>query len=570
MTTLRELSRSDPTTRAGRSRTAVLRLLCLCSLAATLSCMRQTTTQQVLTPPTARPVVAIAGDTITYVVGIENSRERRRFLAELEEFIRTYAIGKTLTRDTVDGYVRVQILQPVDQEHRDTIVTTAATAILTPLAGPGQPEAASAAPVDTVAAMAGGTVTVFSQRGWDDEPWRPMVSPLPFVMSEARGSADAAGTFFTAEVESDRRIKLTLVGNPLNAAGGAPSAFDIVQAWTDAVRKHPAEGLALFRNVKGIEGFLRGEEAVIPGLQSVDSRTILVALARPDPHAVERLCSYRLLPAELGSGPYRMADASTPVTALTPNPRFAGTPPVLDKCIFKTGDDANPFVGFSLGKYDVVTLSAAKDVAYAREKLQASAHIRQYSEDYYFLAPAHESPGVRRLLRSLCNPRDLLTSVIRAEGSVLAALETPPVVLPETPSVAPEVVQVPPGTKPLSIIYRKSDPISTRIAQKLLADAARAGVSCSLRALDEGAYERALLARNYAAAVGWVAATITQSPSERLRLATMWFADETDEDARVESAREVPLFSVRRFVLCKKGIDFCRGTPASLCRTAGQ
>ena len=44
--------------------------------------------------------------------------------------------------------------------------------------------------------------------------------------------------------------------------------------------------------------------------------------------------------------------------------------------------------------------------------------------------------------------------------------------------------------------------------------------------------------------------------SEKLRFRTMWFGDAADEPARIADNREIPLFSVKGYLLYRKKVGF--------------
>lgn len=98
--------------------------------------------------------------------------------------------------------------------------------------------------------------------------------------------------------------------------------------------------------------------------------------------------------------------------------------------------------------------------------------------------------------------------------------------------------------------------MSILIAEKLLADLSHAGLACAMKGGLSEDYEKALISRDYGIAVGWAPQRITSDPSERLRLATMWFSDEFNERVRIDNMQEIPLFSIKTYLLSAKKVFF--------------
>jgi hypothetical protein len=112
--------------------------------------------------------------------------------------------------------------------------------------------------------------------------------------------------------------------------------------------------------------------------------------------------------------------------------------------------------------------------------------------------------------------------------------------------------------KPLRIIYRGDDPISKTVAEKISADLDAAGLKTALKEGSAEVYEKALVNGEYDCAVGWVSESVLNNLTEQLHLASMWFADETDSQARLRDYREIPLFSVNNYILLREDMRLYR------------
>jgi hypothetical protein len=337
-----------------------------------------------------------------------------------------------------------------------------------------------------------------------------------------------------------------------NAAGKILSSLDIINAWTVYAKKHPAEGLALFRNVKGFAGFIHGREAVIGGLIALDDKTIAIDFDPADPAGLVRLCTRRLLPESLKIGPYFSKSDNGQVVALSANQHYPGAKPNLLSCAIRLGKDATPIVSFSLNRYDAVELVFARDIDLARRKAPEQSVLMPFSQDRYFLSCGLDNPAARAAIRNSLNTRDILASYVKAEGAPLSAIESD--ASTSSPASAPNGPA--PMTQPVSVLFRSDDPVSAIIAEKVVADLTRNGNTASLRPATQEEYEGALARRDFQCVVGWAPQDIVVDESEKLRLRTMWFGDAADETARIADNREIPLFSVKGYLLCKKKVGF--------------
>jgi hypothetical protein len=310
--------------------------------------------------------------------------------------------------------------------------------------------------------------------------------------------------------------------------------------------------------VSGIDQFIAGREAVVPGFQVNSEKTVILQLSQTDPLAAQRLCTPRLFPAAFKAGPYFIKNSKDNVVQLAPNDKYRFGKPFLGACEIRFGKDNNPFLAFSLNRYDVVALYALKDIDYARRAFADKATLRPFTESRYFLSLALGSPDLRGALCRLFDRKDILANYVKAEGTPLAALETP-VENPEPAAPTnPALNNIPGGlaAAPVVVLFQSDDPVSVVVADKLLADISRAGISCTVKGVSTEEYEKALVRRDYGIAVGCVPGSVLTDQSERLRLSTMWFNDETNESARIESKQEFPLFSIKTYLLCKEKVEF--------------
>lgn len=284
-----------------------------------------------------------------------------------------------------------------------------------------------------------------------------------------------------------------------------------------------------------------------------DDRTVVLKFDPPDPRGLARLCTPRIMPASLAMGPYAVKSEAGGAAALVPNSRFPGEKAYLSSCTVRLGGDANPMLSFSLNRYDAVMLHSAKDLDFARHKAPEQSALAVFSEDRYFLSCNLDNPAARQTVRNAINPREILTNFVKAEGTVLVALESDNAA--SAPPVAGDKGPIP-AAQQISVLYRSDDPVSAIIAEKVVADLTRSGLSAALKAATQKEYELSLVRRDYGLAVGWVPASVVSDESEKLRLSTMWFSGAVDESSRIADNKEIPLFSVKEYLLCRRKIGF--------------
>lgn len=515
------------------------------------SCAKQVTKQTVVIQKGHEIVSMEKKDTLGYVISFQDTAERGKFVRSFDRFVKAYPFH----RDTLafGRYIELS-LPPPEAPKTGPAVSETPAALPQPAALAGQ----------KTAPRAGGTVSLYSQREFIDQSFSCLISSYPFAQNICGNETIPAGNPGVLELKavSDRQIDITLKNDCVTAAGQKLSSFDLVNAWTAFIRKHPAEGCAIFRYVKGLDGFIAGREAIIGGFTVADDKNVSLRFDKPDPSATTRLCTRRLLPASLKLGLYYVKGENQPTLQLLPNPHAGSQKAYLNSCTLRLGKDPNPFLSFSLNRYDAITLFSLKDIEYARQKAMDKSVLIALSDDRYFLSCAIPAKDFRSFARRLIDPRDILINFVKADGAVITMLESESgaapaaATAPDQGSGRPVLPMAVPLPGPISVLFRTDDPVSAIIAEKVLADFTRAGLQCVLKGAGAEAYEASLVRRDFGIAVGWVAKTVLTDPSERLRLATMWFTDVADERNRIDDQKEIPLFSVKQFLLCKKRIMF--------------
>jgi hypothetical protein len=515
------------------------------------SCAKQVTKQTVVIQKGHEIVTTEKKDTLGYVISFYDTTERGTFIRSFEHLVKSYPFH----RDTLVDNRYFELKMPPPPLPSETLKPK--PVVSETLATIPQSASLSAQKIEP---RTGGTVTLYSQREFIDQTLGNLVAAYPFGRGACGGETvprDIPGVL-DMKIVSDKQIDIILKDNCVTPSGKALSAFDLVNAWTAFVKKHPAEGSAFFRYVKGLDGFIAGREAIISGLTVTDEKTVSLRLERSDPSAINRLCTRRLLPSALKMGLYLVKNETQASLQLVPNPRYEAQKAYLNSITLRLGKDQNPFLSFSLNRYDAITLYSTKDIEYARQKAADKSNLIILSEERYFLSCAIASKEVRTLIRKLVDPKDILVNFVKADGSVISQLETESGASPAGEAAAGQALlqAAPPQPNPISILYRSDDPVSAIIAEKTFAGFTRAGLQCALKGAGCEQYEASLVRKDYTVAIGWVSKSVLSDASERLRLATLWFNDVAEERSRIEDQREIPLFSIKQYLLCKKRILF--------------
>jgi len=544
----------------------------LCLFLAAVQCTRQITREKVLKPSERKIAVRVRGDTASYRVEFQDDDERRKFLKAFESFLARYPFGRIYT-DTVDHYVRIRAVSVPDDSGEP-----ADSALLTPVEKPDFVEEmieAALDSVDTARPPTGGRLTLYTSRGFVDQALGRLLSPrgIGTLFSDSVPPESLFAGYFTVERPAPDLLRLTTPVEMTNGEGKLLSAFDLVEAWNGWVKRNPARGLAAFRFVRGVDGFVRGMEAVIPGMRALDNSTIELALFARDTLADQRLRRLCKLPPSLKLGPYYVAKKGRDRMILAANRHFPSGRPYLDTCRIRLGGDDNPFLGFSLKRYDVVTLHTSKDIEYARTKMLREGRLVRYAEDRYFLAVAHPDDQMRESIAELVDPRDILSGFVKAEGTVISRVTGDDITSgePSGEETTPELWRAPVAAEAPAIVFRKGDPIAESIAQKLLADFGQVGLSCTIRELEGAAYEQAILNRAYDIAIGRMWHRDRDVDCERAWLESVWLdGEEGGEDSWIEHHRLIPLFEAVTYALCRKNVGFFRDRFVGIYTEAGQ
>jgi len=497
----------------------------------------------------AKPTIRLVqSDTISYIVDFPDNQGRDAFLLSFREFLQNYPFA-TVSKGQDHKIVLVNILpeqgtEPgsiipfersrfIEEMIQETVESTIGDSALETL--------------DSITPATGGSVKLYLHRSGIDPSFSSLLDVFPFGTDNSPG-------FLSVADSSRGRITLRLNGRILNGKNKIFSALDIIELWTNFIRHHPSEGMAVFYRVQGVREFIEGKEAIVRGFGATDEFTITLRLTQPDPYAVHRLTTSRLLGSDLRLGRYFIDSEEKDVLLLLPN--TISTPKrtaFLDKLILRRGGDLNPILSFSLNKYDAIVLTSLSDIEYARGNLAQKATLIKIPSDRYFLAACRS--GLGRVLKEQVDVSDLLKNFVKAEGNLISAIETDSVMDIQATSEASEIS----GLEQHRILFRKDDPVSKIIAERLLACLSRVKIPCTLIAADQLEYEKELVSKGYDCAVGWVTEKIKVSKSEQLRAAAMWFDDQEQESTRLAEIKEIPLFSVNKYLLVRNGIGLYRG-----------
>ncbi len=393
--------------------------------------------------------------------------------------------------------------------------------------------------------VAGGKAAVYLQRGFLDEAVAEMVAMNPF------GRDGSERKLFNVTDSTHRRLEFTLTQVIKRANGRKATALDFIELWSRHLKERPAHGLAIFRNVQGAEGYVTGKEPLVGGFSAADEQTIRIRLAKPDPLAFQRLRTPALIDASFMLGSYYTAGSSADAVKLLPNANsLSENTAYLAECVVQFGNDPDAMSSFTRGKYAAMTIYAMADLETARTELEGKSMLVRLPSDRYFLAAKSANDQLRIFIRGAVSGLDLLKNVVKAEGEEIFCVTAHEAAVGQKPgrTSPPEL------PKPIKLIYRNDDPISTAIAEKLRADFTAAGLATDAIGGDATTYEKTLVSGRYDCAVGWVSEAVLENLTEQLHFASMWFGDETDSRVRLGEYREIPLFSVNNYMLLRDDV----------------
>lgn len=517
----------------------------------------------VCTPPPAskgevgssEPIVRVKkGDTLTYSIEFYNQSEKTRFIHSFKDFMNTYPFSAAVA-DSTFNLVTVRVLQK-NEPSSDSLSTVQRGAFFEDniegirknttsplLSDNSQVFTSTASPWDTVTPQIGGVVRLYSPRTSLDQ------TLLSLILGDSAQIVSDTGFLMFTDT-SAVKVTIRLKDKIVNAKKRAITALDCIQQWTAFIKDYPSQGQAIFRGVQGLPDFLNGKEALIRGLNAPDQRTIQLKYDSPQQNSVERLMSPSVMAPKLFLGRY-IEEIGTGETVLTPNMEtYSVRKAFLDKLILKTGNDPNPVLSFSLNKYDALLCNSLNDINYIRTTLATRADLHKVASERYFIACRIPDSQLRSVVRSIVNPDALLRNYLKVEGEVIKSVGSEAV--PERPAQAGS--QASSGYGAVKILFRSDDQVSKSIAEKLLADCSAKGIAASLDGREQSGYERGLVSGDYNCAVGWVAGSVLSNNNEKLRLASMWFENDFNEEQRISDSREIPLFAVNTYLCCRKNL----------------
>jgi len=204
--------------------------------------------------------------------------------------------------------------------------------------------------------------------------------------------------------------------------------------------------------IEGFDSYVKGEATTISGITAAGERDVTFKLTRPDPSFVYRITSpyLSIMPREvveanpdafgrtvaIGTGPFRLAQASATEVALERNPRYwRASTGNIDRLVFRV--EKNPqfrVAGLQAGNYDLLQLPAESRSQFLNgSALQPALSDKfrvftgQTFNVHYLGIDAKQvtDPALRRAI-SLAINRDAIASRLLSGGAVSARGPIPP------------------------------------------------------------------------------------------------------------------------------------------------
>ncbi|MGD9200459.1 MAG: hypothetical protein PVI26_02760 [Chitinispirillia bacterium] len=542
-------------------------------------CIKQTMEKPLLHDNMDPILLDKSNDTLNYILTFTNTEEKDKFTSDLDNFLKKYSY-KPIKTDSVKQYIKIQLSPEIIDKtsvsdqipfHQEEVVIFESDI----------QSRYKKIPEDISAPMTGGKITLYTDRKDIDTrlsmfyelPPSTLYQPDIYQSQTIDSQMDNETTPDTSDKDylhinqiSPQRIQIICTENLINNTGKFVTAFEIVQSWIELVKNRPAEGLALFKNVKGINKFIRGQEGVIQGFSVNNEKTITISLEQPDPFSIERLHSSKLLPHTLKAGQLFVESINNNKIVLHKNRYFPFTKSFIDECVLIFGSDNNPIVSYSLNKYDIVLVYQKRDLNYLSQSMPENSKLIPFSEDRYFISLGSDSYEMRQNLKGYIDPAKIFKNSVRAEGKLIERIETDLTYGGESNTSYDSGTHNIQISKNIILLYNTDDPISIKIAEKIFSDLSRVNIACKLTGQAKNIFEISLLDRQYDIGIGWVNNDILKNKAESIRLATKWFNNEHDEDIRISECYEIPLFTVQKFALCKSDINFYDNTISGIYR----
>jgi hypothetical protein len=499
-----------------------------------------------------RTVFRSAGDTTAVEIEFSNPDEQSNFLKHLDGFLAGYAFD-TISGDTIRNYLALRLIKKQTPDSAESKQPNKIDSI-----DSGKP--AESMQDSSKNDFSNKTVTIYCDRPFFDASIEQLLCPPP--LSPPLDSSEEfilQSECLSVKQISPRRFRISLNPQLAVRAGGKLTALDIAESWSNLARTRPADASAFLGPVKGFSSFMRGEETVLPGIHIKDNQTLDMEYERDEPNALARLSQLLLLPPRLNTGACRVIRPESLKPVLAANRMCTSCAVHPDSIVLVLGGDNNPMVSLSLNKYDAVTLAFKNDIDYAAKSLSGKCYIEHYATDRYFLSVSVKDERMRRLAAASVSSAALLGSLPKMDACAISSIETSDTD-PVAVSTLPEDKGRDPKNEysdqpPLRILFQNDDPVSVRIAGKLSPMLLKAGIESRLSGVPFLQYQERLFKKDYDIATGWIDSA-SAAGSGGSAIASKWFDEMQDEKARIEQGYEVPLFSAKRYVLCRKDIQF--------------
>jgi hypothetical protein len=331
------------------------------------------------------------------------------------------------------------------------------------------------------------------------------------------------------------------------------SPYDIAQGWNTYVRTFPTEGIALFKGLSGLQSYADNRDAVLSGISVVNQYTVSLRYLRVDSLLPIRLMSERLLPASLNLGAYSIIKYDSLKTILRINTGAASLISNCTQIILNQEKSSNPIAVFLQKNCDAVLCTFSNDIDFAqRIAAKSEGRCAVISEDRYFLAVRSTDKIQRSTLASMLSAVKIRQGIPRFEGSN-NSIEPCSADSQDNHDLSPLPLKAP--AKPLRILLRGDDTLACSIGDRAVILLRGAGISANaVRANNASNYDRMLYRNEWDVVLGSVALADT-SETAMLRIASRWFNDNTNVSIRQCDNYELPLFSVKRYMLSKMNVE---------------
>lgn len=335
-------------------------------------------------------------------------------------------------------------------------------------------------------------------------------------------------------------LKLQKMGNistiSINpSAMGTGNSIDLIEQWNNFLIIHPAVGKAILGDVQGLEEAAKGNAKSIQGLRSTSMNAISLSTSFSQKEIIKE--HLQLLPGISGAFYENSAENKTTYSIVSP-----GAIPHVAKATILYKEEFDPVLSFSMKKSDAAILYKKSNINDIKRRRTEATVAKIDDLNFFISLSSNLTDNLREQIAGKIAPLKILNSLdcdgVQIERLTQRDKETPL-------AMGGNVFQ--PSNSELKLIYPTNNPLAAEVAATIAYSLSQAGLKVQL-VDDKEAYEQSLYYNSFDIALGVINESQLQIPSIESYIADYWFNGEKEEETRIKTFTEVPLFSVSLYL----------------------